>query len=342
MIIHSNGFDPDAPGIDNGNFFGLPCTYENAKIALLGVPWDVTTSYRQGASNGPEAILEASLQIDLFDADFGDFWKNGIVNMGISKSLKKKNLQLRKHAEKVISAFQEGIAEEEHEIQNSLKIINNASEELNEWVYSESWKILEDNKIAGIIGGDHSVPFGLIKALAERNNHFGILQIDAHADLRKAYEGFTYSHASIMYHAMNFKAVSSIVQVGIRDYSASEYQKMKENNFIHWFDQSMIEERLFMGDSWAKICNEIVELLPDKIYISFDIDGLEPACCPSTGTPVPGGLKFYEAVYLLKQLKQKNKKIIGFDICEVAPGEMKDIDAIHGARMLYKLCGVSI
>jgi agmatinase len=189
----------------------------------------------------------------------------------------------------------------------------------------------------GIVGGEHSVPLGLIRALHEQHNSFGILHIDAHADLRCAYEGFVYSHASVMYHAGRMPGIS-LCQVGIRDYWSDEADLMGASEHIHCFSDQELRRKLFEGTDWNKLCRQIIDRLPDKVYISFDIDGLSPDNCPHTGTPVPGGLSFREADYLLHCLALSPKRIIGFDLCEVAPGKDSEWDANVGARMLYKLC----
>lgn len=189
-----------------------------------------------------------------------------------------------------------------------------------------------------LLGGDHSTPLGFIRALSEQYNRFGILQIDAHADLRKAYEGFTYSHASIMHNALKLPAVGRLVQVGIRDYCDEELEVMKRGmgRIVTHYDQDL-KEQLYEGKSWAAICEKIIADLPKEVYISFDIDGLNPKLCPNTGTPVAGGLEFEQAIYLVKKLVKSGRKIIGFDLNEIAPGS-DDWDANVGARLLFQLC----
>jgi len=338
--MQNNEFDPNSAGIDNGNFFGLPFGIEDAKIVLIPVPWDVTTSYRTGTSNGPEAIMEASLQIDLYDADFGNTWQNGIACLPDNKKIKKLNKKFRKKAESIIKAHEKGKDINTPELATILAQVNKASETLNHNIYENAIAILNKNKIPGVVGGEHSVPYGHIKALSEKYLDFGILHIDAHADLRQAYEGFEFSHASIMFNALKLPNISKILQIAIRDYSEQEKALAEQSEKIEWYNDSLLFEKQAQGISWATLCQEIVKKLPEKVYLSFDIDGLDPGCCPSTGTPVPGGLSFNQAVYLLKELKQQNKTIIGFDLCEVSPGTPDDIDAIYGARLLFKICSL--
>ncbi len=193
--------------------------------------------------------------------------------------------------------------------------------------------------MVGIVGGDHSVPYGFIKALSELKPGFGILQIDAHADLRDAYEGFTFSHASIMYNALKLNGIKKLVQVGVRDECEDEINLVAKNELIVQYDDYLMAAAEFEGKNWGKQCVEIISKLPERVYVSFDIDGLSPEFCPNTGTPVPGGLSFQKAVYLLRKLVESGRKIIGFDVSEVAPGK-DEWDANVGARIIYKLCNL--
>jgi agmatinase len=181
-----------------------------------------------------------------------------------------------------------------------------------------------------------------MQALAKQYPDYSILHIDAHADLRVAYEGFTFSHASIMDNALKIPQISRLVQVGIRDLSPAEAERIAQSNGrVHTFYDWSLKERQFTGQSWHQTCDEILASLSDRVYVSFDIDGLNPTLCPHTGTPVPGGLLFEEATYLLKRLARSGKRIVGFDLCEVAPGE-DDWDGNVGARILYRLVSAII
>ena len=193
--------------------------------------------------------------------------------------------------------------------------------------------------MVGLVGGDHSIPLGYLRALPNFYARFGVLQIDAHADLRKAYQGFTYSHASIMYNALKIPAVNALVQVGIRDLCEEENEVIRRarGRVVTFFDED-IKSAMYSGRTWDNVCDKIIEALPENVYISFDIDGLDPKLCPGTGTPVPGGLEFYQVIHLLKRLAVAGKRIIGFDLNEVAPSKDNDWDANVGARMLYQLC----
>lgn len=329
-------FDPNAIGIPNGNFFGLPINNKDAEIVLVSVPWDATVSYGKGTAMGPEAIMRASLQVDLFDEKVPDAWKVAIGTMPIGEKLYSINEKTRKEAEKVIMGLETGASE--LSLKKGIDYVNSASEALNDYVECSCDTYMKNGKMVGVVGGEHSVPFGLVKTLSKYHNDFGILHIDAHADLREAYEGFTYSHASIMFNILkNIPAVSKLVQVGIRDYCSAESELISTDTRIASFTDSSIRRGLYEGATWKSICDKIISSLPQKVYISFDIDGLSGIYCPGTGTPVPGGLDFPEADYLLHQLAISPKEIIGFDLCEVSPSDSGEWDANVGARILYKL-----
>lgn len=332
-------FDPNSLGNPNNNIFGLPTTLENAKLVILPVPWEVTVSYSAGTARCGEAIMKASLQVDLFDDDYPNLWQQGIYMKPIDKKVLLKSDYLRKEAELYISYISEGEALEKNAFMcKTLKEINEGSLFLNEWVYQETKSLLNQNKLVGLLGGDHSTPLGFFKAIAEKYESYGILQIDAHADLRKAYEDFNYSHASIMYNAMEeIPQISALVQVGIRDYCDEELYYINNNKKITTFFDKSIKERQYEGKLWKSIVDEIIAKLPENVFISFDIDGLDPKLCPNTGTPVFGGFEVNQIFYLFKKLIESGRKIIGFDLNEVGVSE-NEWDENVGARVLYKLC----
>jgi agmatinase len=197
--------------------------------------------------------------------------------------------------------------------------------------------------LVALLGGDHSTPLGFYKAIGEKFGEFGILQIDAHCDLREGYEGFVYSHASIMYNALNeVPNLKKLVQIGIRDYSQVEADFIEQtgDRIVTYFDRD-IRTRQYEGETFKQITEEIIRHLPDKVYISFDIDGLDPKLCPNTGTPVQGGFETEQVFYLFNKLRQSGKQIIGFDLCEVSWSE-SGWDANVGARILFKLCNMLV
>jgi agmatinase len=336
-------FDPNSPGDPDANIYGLPFTCEEADTVIVPVPWDVTVSYADGTANGPEAVFNASFQVDLYEPDLEDAWKSGIAMDEIPLKLKARAEELRSLAVQYIDALTNGEdVDADPEMQKILMTVNEGSAELNAWVKNRCLHWMKKGKRVGLLGGDHSTPFGMLQAQAEQHEEFGILQIDAHADLRVAYEGFTYSHASIMYNALSIPQVKRLVQVAIRDFCQQEKEIIdnSKGRVITFFDRDMRHEK-YKGVTWHEITKRIIASLPQKVYISFDIDGLEPGLCPHTGTPVAGGLEFEQAGYLFTELVKSGKQIIGFDLNEVAPGPDGDEwDANVGARMLYRMCNI--
>jgi len=332
-------FNPNAVALKNAGLFGLPFNIEESEVVVLPIPWDATTSYLEGTANAPEAILEASKQIDLCYSKKKDSWKRGIALRKIPLEWQELNTHYRKKARQAIALLEDGIAIENEELIALLTEVNAQCQELNEYVYNRSIELLEQEKTVGVLGGDHSTPLGLIKALSKKYSSFGILQIDAHADLRPAYEGFTFSHASIMHNALKIEAVSKLVSVGLRDVCEQEISRISNSNnrIVAFFDEAL-KAKAFNAITWDSCCNDIVKELPNLVYVSFDIDGLSPDLCRNTGTPVPGGLSFEQAIYLLKKVVDSGRKIIGFDLCEVGNS---NYDANVGARMLYHLCNLA-
>jgi len=334
-------FDPNGIGDMANNIFGLPFKSDEAEVIIIPVPWEVTVSYSAGTANGPKAVYDASFQVDLYDAEIKNAWHKGIFMETISAKIQKQSNELRKKAEKYISLLETGKSYSSNKEMAAIrKEINLACEKLNAWVKEKSLLYLNQNKTVALLGGDHSTPLGLIQAIAEKNKNFGILHIDAHADLRDAYEGFEFSHASIMFNALKIKQVSKLVSVGIRDYCEAEATLISNSNgrIKTYFDRTL-KNRAYKGDSWKSICIEIVNNLPEKIYLSFDIDGLDPKLCPNTGTPVAGGFEFEQALFLIETVIASGKKIIAFDINEVSPGK-DEWDANVGARLLYRIANL--
>lgn len=384
-------FDVNGVGVPNGNYFGMPYQADDCPVVLVSVPWDATVSYSAGTAMGPKAIIDASIQVDLFDEGIKNsenlkigtgrtFLAGAVENSDPAANKNKKasekrgdnvkffaaedyieliSKDARAKAEKVIDALAKG--KRLSDMQKLINEVNASSREMNSIVEYICMGYNQENKIVGVVGGEHSVCFGAVQAASEMvarqvkkagkgaTAQLGVLQIDAHADLRKAYEGFEYSHASIMYNILHkIKGVSTLCQVGIRDFCKEEYDLMSSNKSLQVFTDAGIKSALYGGRmTWDEICNGIIDVLPDNVYVSFDVDGLEPSCCPNTGTPVPGGLTYDGAVYLLRKLSGR-KRIIGFDLCEVAPacakgkfaagGEKNEWDANVGARLLHKLC----
>ncbi|HNG19288.1 MAG TPA: agmatinase family protein [Candidatus Obscuribacter sp.] len=336
-------FDPNSLGQKDSNIFGLPFSPEQAQMVLIPVPWEVTVSYRAGTAGGPAAIMDASKQVDLYEPLLEDAWKIGLSMLDLPEHLLLMNSLARSKAEAYILLLENGESPETSQtLKTLLNEINDACVSMNTWVKEEAQKLYKQGKFAAVVGGDHSTPLGLIQAVAEKFGDFGILHFDAHADLRDAYEGFTYSHASIMFNALKVPALKKLVQVGIRDYCQDEHDLItgSHGRIITHFDRDL-KARLYSGESWKEICQMVVHQLPEQVYVSFDIDGLDPKLCPNTGTPVPGGLELEQALFMVQMLVESGKKIIAFDVNEVAPGQDDEWDANVGARLLYRLANLA-
>ncbi len=312
--------------------FGSKSSYKDAKLVYLPVPLEATTSYGRGTSKAASDMIGPSHQVDHEDVNFSNIIGMGICTLEEDPFIKNSNEDLVARIDEsrdIYSPLQTSDAK---------AYANEKLAAVHKHVYAIANQLLDDKKYVGLIGGDHSSPFGYIKALSERQS-FGILHVDAHFDLRDAYQGFVHSHGSIMYNVREqCPGVSQITHVAIRDFCLEEkaYCENRSNHavFYDWHIAKSISE----GNSFASLCQEILKTLPDHIYISFDIDGLCPSLCPGTGTPVPGGLTYQQFCYLLVAIWQSGKKVVGFDLCEVAdPSGNEEWNLNVGSRVLYKL-----
>jgi len=337
-------FDPNSTGNPNNTIFGLPFDEENARLVILPVPWEVTVSYIPGTARAPEHIFLSSLQVDIYDPYVPEGWKQGFYMKNIDRKILMKSDYLRKEAELFIDYISKGDAVEDNQFMTkTLKDVNEGGVFLNNWVYEQTKNLLDNNKLVGLLGGDHSISLGYLKAIAEKHGNFGVLQIDAHCDLRKSYMGFVYSHASIMYNALNeIKEIERLVQLGVRDYSEKEWEYIFNSNYrvITYFDREL-KERVYEGQTWKDIADEIVSKLPEKIFISFDVDGLDPKLCPNTGTAVAGGLETEQVFYIFNKIIKSGKKIVGFDLTETGVGDT-DWDSNVSARILFRLSNLLV
>ena len=341
----NKSYDPNAAISANFGIFGLPVQEAAADIVLIPAPWEVTTSYGAGASWGPQLIRKASEQVDLFDFETGKAYEVGYFMREFPVALKKSNDEFKAKAQELIGMIH-SMSSDQKRMDQLRSEVNAACEKMNDWVYNNCKEVLNKGQGLGLVGGDHSTPFGALKAVSEKcQGEFGVLHIDAHADLRKAYQGFEHSHASIMNNVMNAPwKPAKLVQVGIRDFCEEEFDLIDSREDIRTFFDLDLKSRLFEGASWKDLCEEIVSELPQNVYISFDIDGLDPSFCPHTGTPVPGGLQMDQIYYLFNHLYRSGRNMIGFDVNEVSSGGVSPEDADPwdgnvGARVLYKLCG---
>jgi agmatinase len=331
-------FDPNGVGIANGNIFGFPVDEHEADIVIIPVPWDVTASYGKGTSRGPQAILDASVQLDFYHPLLENAYNTKVFMTPLSNEWIEINDQLCVKSAEYIHFLESGLDINNNPgFKETIDEINSTQLGLKNNLKERALELIKKGKIVAVLGGEHSTPLGLIEALNEVKKPFGILQIDAHADLRNAYEGFNQSHASIMYNVIrSCDNLTRLVQVGIRDIAQSEVDLIESNDKIKTYFDWDIKNKMYNGKNWNEIVDEIISYLPDSIYISFDIDGLSPELCPNTGTPVAGGFKLEEINYLIFKCVSAGKQIIGFDLNEVAPGQ-NDWDANVGARALWNL-----
>ena len=330
-------FDPNAAAPEESGVFGLLDTPDTARVVLVPVPFEATTSYGGGTSQGPSAILGASRQVDLFDLEVGKPYAAGIAMLDESADVKAWDLAARQAASHVIAR---GGTHGEPALEAAAASVNEYCGRMNAWVRATCDLLIGRGKIVGTIGGDHSISFGAIQAHAAKHPGLGVLHLDAHADLRRAYEGFTWSHASIMDNvAERIPQVSKLVQVGIRDFCEEEHDRVagSKGRIVSFYDVELAEAR-FNGETWGQQCARIAAALPKEVYLSFDIDGLDPALCPHTGTAVPGGLSFQMATSMVAAVAKSGRRIVGFDLTEVAPGD-DEWDGNVGARLLYKMIG---
>jgi agmatinase len=332
-------FDPSAAALPGSGVFGLPHSEDEAAVVLVPVPFEATTSYGGGAANGPAAILDASRQVDLFDVETGRPYEAGIHMLPIPERVRELDREARAAAEPVIAA---GGVGGDPELFAAAARVNAAGAEVNAWVEAEVSRLLAKGKRVGVVGGDHSTAFGSVAAHARAFPGLGVLHLDAHADLRASFEGFEHSHASVLYNvAERLPAVARIVQVGVRDVSEEEWEYARASGGrVEIHHDALLAQARFEGETWGAQVRRIVGALPRDVYLSFDVDGLDPALCPGTGTPVPGGLSFQQAGALVAGVARSGRRIVGLDLVEVAtPDESGGWDGNVGARLLYKMIG---
>ncbi len=271
------------------NFGGLPdefFNYKNSKIVVLSVPFDKTSSWIKGSDRGPKAIIEASMNMELYDLETNsEVYKNGIFT--------------------------------------SEEIISNSSEEMIKCVYDRVSELIKDGKFVVTIGGEHSISFPAIKAHHETYQDISILHLDAHSDMRDSYLDNKYSHACVMARVKEING--NIISIGIRSLDSSELKNINKNNIF-------FAKNIYNSEEWI---GKAIGKLNKNVYISLDLDVFDPAVLPSTGTPEPGGLGWYDVMKLLKEVC-KNRNLIGFDVVELCPTENKASDFL-AAKLIYKL-----
>ena len=328
--------------------FGVKTTFASADLILIPAPWEATASYAGGAAQGPELIKKASSQLDFFNRSFKACYNRQIYFELEDPAIKSLNQKVRSYAQavqknwtedKILTSADKALCQK----------VNQASLSFLEGLYKKSLNIFEQGKIPALVGGEHSVSLSLIRLIGEKlKGDYGLLHIDAHADLRESYQGFKHSHASVMYNVLDLPfPPKKLVQVGVRDYSKEEYEYIKSSQHIDCFFDEDIYKNLFNGKNWGEICESIVSALPQKIYVSLDVDGLLWSYAPGTGTPVPGGLSYNQLLYLFAEIKRQKKQLIAFDVVETSSGEKKEqaFSEWNGnvaSRLIYWLAGLAL
>ncbi|GAB5472255.1 MAG: agmatinase [Maribacter sp.] len=274
----------------NTTYAGIPenyATLDTSKIVLIPVPYDGTSTWGKGADKGPKAFLEASQNMELYDIETdSEVYKNGIY-------------------------LADAVT------------VNATPEAMVDAVHQETKKFIKKNKFVTIFGGEHSISIGTIRAFDEMFPSLTVLHIDAHADLRKSYEGSSCNHACAVYEASQN---TNLIQVGIRSMDVKEKSIMNLNKT--YFAHDMV-----INDSWM---DSSIDQMTDNVFITFDLDALDPSILPSTGTPEPGGLLWYETLDYLKQVFTE-KNVVGFDIVELCPNEMDKSSDFLAAKLYYKM-----
>jgi agmatinase len=266
--------------------FSLP---EKSTIAILPVPYDGTSTWMKGADKGPLALVETSQFLEMYDTETDS------------------------------EPFRVGIFVTDEVLEKS------SPEKMTDAVFESTKKLLLDGKFVALLGGEHSVSFGAIKAHHEKHPNMSVLQFDAHTDLRDEYHDSRYNHACVMARA---REICPVLAVGIRSMDISERKYLQEGNIF-------LAENIVGKTDWIP---KMIERLTDEVYITIDLDVLDPSIMPATGTPEPGGLGWYEILYILREVS-KHKKIVGIDIVELLPKEGTESAVFLAAKLLYKLIG---
>jgi len=276
------------------NFLGLDprySDYEKAAYAVLPVPYDATTSFLTGTRNGPNAIITASQQVELFDEEL----EQECYQCGIA----------------TLDPVEPHVA---------------GPKEMHERIFKIAKRIVRDGKFLFGLGGEHGITSALVRAVMSKYRKLSVLQIDAHCDLRNEYEGSPYSHASVMRRVYDLGA--DIVPVGIRNVCLEEHRFMKKAKL-----EPITAVQCHSDDDWV---DNVLDRLGDRVYVTIDIDGFDPAYAPGTGTPEPGGLDWYQVTGLLS-LVAAEKQIVAADIVEVTPIPGQVVTEFLAARLAYKL-----
>ena len=300
---------------------------------------------RNGSSYAPDAIIEASRTIDFFEPMAPNSWRKGIATAPIDYAIQDMSHRLRSDAERIVKVYDKQGATTFDSLvyERSLRRVNEGFQALNTNIYEQSKRWLKRGKIVGLVGGDQSTAYGHIRAVAEHYGSLGVLHIDSSCNLKRCHQGFEYSHASVMYNVLrDVPQVERLVGVGVRAFTPEEWQRAETDPRIKLFTGQSIWSRHFEGVLWSTICDEVVESLPQNVYVSLDINGLTIECSPHTGMVVAGGIRFPEVVYLLGKIVDSGRKVVGFDLSEVVPDMDDKTGAQIASRLLYNVCSMAL
>ena len=315
-----------------GSLFGLPPCPDPAAVVILA-PLEATVSYGGGTAGGPGAALRASSQLDLYDEAGGDGWQRGV---GLSPA-DPPYAEWNERAARLLSDVRRATAASQASPIVLADQVDALVREAVEHVQSQVAAVLDSGRIPAVLGGEHTVALAGVKA-ASRARPVSVLQIDAHADLRPDYEGLKLSHACVARRILE-ESGADIVQVAVRDRCRAEAAFAAASARVRTFSDADLNRSRRRGEPFGRVAARIVESLGPSVWITLDVDGLEPGLCPGTGTPVPGGLSWWEFDTLLCALADSGKRVVGLDICEIGPGEW---DGNVAARALLRMLNIAL
>ena len=271
------------------NFGGNEVVYDyhNSRIVILPVPYDETSTWMKGADRGPDAIMEASVNLEFYDIEtHSEVLKHGIFTI--------EPLIEKSSPEALVNSVQNKVS-----------------------------SLISEKKFPVVVGGNHTVSIGSVKAFGEVTENFSVLQLDAHSDLRNVYEGSQFNHACAM---ARIKEITALVQVGIRSMAVEELDNVDRKRifFAHdlYYDKGLY--------------NKAIDLLTENVYITIDLDVFDPSLIPSTGTPEPGGPEYFEIMHFLRDVIRR-KNVVGFDVVELCPSPVNKSSDFIAAKIIYQL-----
>ncbi len=279
---------------------GNDADFDRAAVAILPVPYDGTVSYRSGARDGPQAIIEASRYLELYEPDL--------------------DLEPAQWGIATLPALEPDASGPESNVARVERVIG---------------ELADAGKLPVMLGGEHTLTIGAVRALAQRHPRLSVLQLDAHADMRDSYQGSRYSHASVMRRVREIVGDGNVVQAGVRSISSEEVQHIRDADIsgLHLYTPGQYND--------PTAIDEMLAGLGETVYVTVDLDGLDPSIMPAVGTPEPGGLSWQETLHILRAVAQRSR-VIGFDVMELAPNEGPTHAAFTTARLTYKLIGYAL